>query len=181
MKKEKGIILAVCGSIAAYKAPFIVRRLKERGWNVRVIMTESAVKFITPLTMETVSENPVYVKMFDCGYVREIEHIALSDYGRILLVAPATANMIGKTAAGIADDLVSTTVMAYNGKVVFAPAMNYRMWENPIVAGNVRKLKKSGVLFIGPERGKLAEGTTGQGRLADIKNIIEFIEKISSG
>lgn len=174
---EKNIVIGVCGSIAAYKVPSIIRKLQEQGWNLRVIMTKSAKKFITPLTFETISKNQVYTDMFKKD-VWEISHISLSDFARVILVVPATANIIGKVACGIADDLLSSTIMAFSGKVIFAPAMNVRMWENPIVQGNVEKLKNFGYSFVGPDTGKLADGRTGAGRLADINKIIDAVEKI---
>ncbi len=174
---EKNIVVGVCGSIAAYKVPSIIRKLHENGWNVKVIMTKSAKKFVTPLTFETISKNQVYTDMFKKD-VWEISHISLSDYAKVILVVPATANIIGKVACGIADDLLSSTIMAFSGKVIFAPAMNFRMWENPIVQENVKKLKNHGYTFVGPETGKLADGRTGAGRLADIDKIVETVEKI---
>jgi len=173
----KRIILGVCGSIAAYKSPEIVRRLKEKDWTVKVIMTKSALKFISPLTLETVSENPVYIDMFEKnGW--EISHISLSDFADLILVAPATANIIGKIASGICDDLLTCTIIASNKKVIFAPAMNENMWKNKIIQENVNKLKEKGYLFIGPEKGVLASGKIGIGRLAKIDTIVEFIEKL---
>ena len=174
---EKNIVVGVCGSIAAFKVPSVIRKLQDNGWNVKVIMTESATKFITPLTFETISKNPVYVDMFKRDAQWEISHISLSNFGKILLVIPATANIIGKVASGIADDLLSSTIMAFSGKVIFAPAMNVRMWENPVVQENVAKLKRLGNVFVGPEKGKLADGTEGTGRLAEIEKIVETVEK----
>ncbi|MGB9641942.1 MAG: flavoprotein [Candidatus Ratteibacteria bacterium] len=174
----KNIVIGVCGSIAAYKVPSVIRKLQDSGWNVKVVMTESATKFVTPLTFETISKNQVYTDMFRENSKFEISHISLSDFGQILLVIPATANIIGKVACGIADDLLSTTIMAFSGKVVFAPAMNVKMWENPIVQENVEKLKKLGYVFVEPETGKLADGRTGAGRLADIDKIVKTVEEI---
>ena len=173
---DKKILVGVCGSISAYKTPVIIRRLKEKGWDVKVIMTKSATKFITPLTFETVSKNPVYIDMFEKNRW-DMHHIGLSEFSNIFIIAPATANIIGKASNGIADDLLSATIIAFKGKIVFAPAMNYKMWENTIVRENVEKLKKHGYDFIGPEKGSLAEGS-GWGRLAEISDIINFIEKI---
>lgn len=173
---NKNIVVGVCGSIAAYKVPSIIRTLQDSGWNVKIIMTKAATKFITPLTFETISKNQVYTDMFKKD-VWEISHISLSDFAKIILVVPATANIIGKVACGIADDLLSSTIMAFSGKVIFAPAMNVRMWENPIVQENVKKLKNLGYIFVGPETGKLADGRIGAGRLADIKKIVDVVEK----
>ncbi len=174
---EKNIVVGVCGSIAAYKVPSVIRKLQDNGWNVKVIMTEAAKKFVTPLTFETISKNQVYTDMFEKGQW-EISHISLSDFGKVLLVIPATANIISKVACGIADDLLSSTIMAFSGKVIFAPAMNVKMWENPIVQENVKKLEKLGYVFVQPETGKLADGTVATGRLADLQKIVDTIEKV---
>jgi phosphopantothenoylcysteine decarboxylase/phosphopantothenate--cysteine ligase len=173
---NKKILIGVCGSISAYKTPIVIRRLKEKKWDVKVIMTESATKFITPLTLETVSKNSVYIDMFEKNRW-DMHHIGLSEFAKTFLIIPATANILGKTANGIADDLLSATIMSFKEKIVFAPAMNYKMWENPIVQENVKKLKKHGYYFVGPVKGSLAEGS-GWGRLAKIKDIVTFIEKI---
>jgi len=175
---EKNIVVGITGSIAAYKVPSLIRKLQDTGWTVKVIMTEAATKFVTPLTFETISKNQVYTDMFERNTQWEISHISLSEFGKVLLVAPATANIIGKVASGIADDLLSSTIMAFSGKVIFAPAMNFRMWENPIVQNNVKKLKELGYIFIEPETGKLADGTIAAGRLAGIQTIVETVEKV---
>ncbi len=176
---KKKIVIGVCGSIAAYKVALLIRQLQDKNWDIKVIMTESATRFITPLTLETLSKNQVYIDMFKKDSAWEISHISLNEFGQILLVMPATANIIGKIASGIADDLLSSTVMAFSGRVIFVPAMNTKMWENPIVQENVEKLKKFGYGFIGPEKGKLSNGTIGAGRLSDIEKIIKVLEKIS--
>jgi phosphopantothenoylcysteine decarboxylase / phosphopantothenate---cysteine ligase len=173
----KTIILGVTGGIAAYKSAELVSKLKKAGATVHVIMTENATKFITPLTMQTLSENPVTVGMFDVPNEWEIGHISLAKKADLILVAPATANVIGKVANGIADDMLSTTIMATKAPVVFAPAMNDKMYENPIVQENIRKLEKHGYKFIEPEFGRLACGTEGKGRLAHTDAIMQFVEK----
>jgi len=173
---KKNIVIGICGSIAAYKVPFLIRRIQDKNWNVKVIMTEAATEFITTLTIETISKNKVYTDLFTRDEW-EISHISLSEFGKILLIIPATANIIGKIASGIADDLLSSTVMAFSGRVIFAPAMNVKMWGNPIVQENVKKLKKLGYKFIGPEKGKLANGAIGEGRLSDVEKIVEELEK----
>jgi len=178
---EKKIVVGVCGSIAAYKSPEIVRDLKKKGWDVKVVMTESATKFITPLTLEVVSQNPVYVDMFDRNN-QAIKHISLSEFADIILIAPATANVIGKIASGVYDDLLSCTVCAFSGKVIFAPAMNDNMWKNRIVQENVKKLKEYGYLFVEPETGPLASGKIGAGRLVSLKKIVDAVEsEVESG
>jgi phosphopantothenoylcysteine decarboxylase/phosphopantothenate--cysteine ligase len=174
---EKTLVLGVTGSIAAFKAPSLIGRLKEKGWRVRVVMTESATHFVHPVTFETVSGNEVRCGMFRDEKTWEDSHVALANAGPVLLVAPATANIIGKAASGIADDLLSATIMAFAGKVIFAPAMNFRMWENPVVRENVEKLKRLGYLFVGPVVGKLASGETGPGRLADPDDIVRVVEQ----
>lgn len=174
---EKNIIVGVCGSIAIYKSCEVIRKLKKNKWDVKVIMTKSAQKFISPLTFETLSRNPVYIDMFEKKTYIE-DHISLSDFAKIILVCPATANIIGKIASGICDDLLTTTIFSFSGPVIFAPAMNENMWKNKIVEENVEKLKKYGYYFVGPEEGELASGKMGIGRLSDIEKIVDFVEEI---
>lgn len=180
MFRDRTIVLAVTAGIAAYKSAIIVRELKNANAEVLVIMTQRATEFITPLTLETLSQNPVAVEMFDRENRWSLEHIALADRADILIVAPATANFIGKAAAGIADDLVSTTVLTMMSSVpvLLAPAMNNRMWENNIVQKNVRNLEKEGVKIVGPVEGKLADGRIGIGRMADVEDILKAAEKL---
>jgi phosphopantothenoylcysteine synthetase/decarboxylase len=177
---DRTVVLAVSGGIAAYKSAMIVRELKCEHAEILVIMTEEATEFVTPLTFETLSQNPVAVKTFDRENKWSLEHIALADRADLLIVAPATANIISKAACGIADDLVSTTAvtMLSTVPILMAPAMNSRMWENPIIQNNIEILKKEGVHFIGPEEGKLADGRIGIGRMADVPKIIEAVKKI---
>ncbi len=155
MFADRTVVLAVTAGIAAYKSAVLVREMKAAKAEVLVIMTEGATEFITPLTLETLSQNPVAVGMFDRGNKWDLEHIALADRADLLLVAPATANIIGKAANGIADDLVSTSIltMMTTVPILMAPAMNTRMWENPVVLKNVETLRGFGVRFIGPTRG----------------------------
>ena len=180
MLREKTVVLAVTAGIAAYKSANIVRELRNALAEVLVIMTKRATEFITPLTLETLSNNPVAVDMFDRENEWSLEHIALADRADIIIVAPATANIIGKAAAGIADDLVSTTIltMLSTVPVLMAPAMNNRMWENPFVRRNVEFLKEAGVKFVGPAEGKLADGRVGIGRMAEIEDILAAANKI---
>ncbi|MBT4485029.1 MAG: hypothetical protein HOC71_15295 [Candidatus Latescibacteria bacterium] len=182
MFTDRTAVLAVTAGIAAYKSPIIVRELKKANAEVLVIMTERATEFITPLTLETLSQNPVAIGLFDRGNTWSLEHVALADRADILIVAPATANIIGKAAAGIADDLVSTTILTMMSSVpiLIAPAMNNRMWENPVVRNNVATLKKTGVHFTGPVEGTLADGRAGMGRMADVNEILSMVEKILS-
>ena len=178
MLKEKTIILGVTGGIAAYKSASLVSRLKDLGVNVIVIMTKNATEFITPLTLQTLSQNTVYIEMFKLIEKAEIGHISLSKKGDIIVIAPATANIIGKVASGIADDLLTSTVMASNCPKLIAPAMHSNMYENPIVQQNIKNLKDLGFEFISPETGKLASGDIGIGRLANIEDIINKIIEI---
>ena len=173
------IVVGVCGSIAAYKAADVVSKLRQKGWEVRVIMTEAAKRFITPLTLETLSANRVASDMFERG-AWEIAHIALSRFGEGILVVGATADVIGKVAGGICDDLLTCTIAASDRPVMFAPAMNDRMWKNPIVRDNVAKLKRLGYRFIGPEKGRLACGSVGEGRLTEPAALVAFVEKLSA-
>ena len=169
----KNIILGVTGSIAAYKAAEIAHQLFKNGVQVEVIMTNGATKFITPLTFRTLTQNRVYTDVFQDDFPNEVKHISLAQKADIVLIAPATANMIGKIANGIGDDMLSTTVLAVINKPVFiAPAMNTNMWENPIVQENIIKLKKYGYQFIEPKKSLLACGTTGIGALADVDKIV---------
>lgn len=174
----KTIVLGVTGGIAAYKSAELVSKLKRAGAAVHVIMTENATKFITPLTMQTLSENPVTTDMFASPNEWEIGHISLAKKADLILVVPATANIIGKVANGIADDMLSTTIMATKSPVVFAPAMNDKMYGNPIVQENIAKLTRFGYKFIEPEVGRLACGTEGKGRLAHTDAIMQFAEKV---
>lgn len=175
MLTGKNVVLGVCGGIAAYKAADIVSRLKKLGAGVDVIMTESATKFVAPLTFQALSQNPVVVDMFDEPKSWDIQHISLAKKADIFVVAPATANIIGKVAGGIADDMLSTTIMATKAPVLFAPAMNSNMYENPIVQDNINKLKKYGYMFTNPASGRLACGDIGVGKLADVDDIIDDI------
>jgi phosphopantothenoylcysteine decarboxylase/phosphopantothenate--cysteine ligase len=179
------IILGITGSIAAYKSCDIIRKLKKKEHNVICIITSSAKEFITPLTIATLSENPVYDDMFylNKNYSSKIQHIELAKNCDLLLVAPATANIIGKVASGIADDLLTSVIMSTEKPVIFAPAMNEKMWKNEIVKENVAKLKKYGYKFIGPKEGLLACGDYGEGHIEDVDVIVEqtlsFLKKKS--
>ena len=175
MKYKSNVVLGVCGGIAAYKALDVVSALRKKEINVDVIMTEHAVEFVAPLAFQSLSSNQVIVDMFEEPKVWEIQHISLAKKADVILVAPATANIIGKIANGIADDMLSTTIMASKAPVIFAPAMNTNMYENPIVKQNIEKLKAFGYLFIEPTSGRLACGDEGKGKLPDPKLITEVI------
>lgn len=180
MVKHMEIILGVTGSIAAYKAVYLARELVRQGANVHVVMTKNATEFVTPLTFQTVTGNPVTTQMFELFSGSEIGHIALADRAHITVVAPATANILGKVANGLADDFLSTMVMATKVPVLFAPAMNTVMWSSPAVQHNVTKLRESGYHFMEPESGELACGVVGQGKMAEPSHIIEKIKIVLS-
>ncbi len=173
--KGKSILLGITGSVAAYKALDLIRRLKDEGASVKVIMTESACRFITPLSVELASGQSVYFDMFKSP----LSHINLPVEADMLVVAPATANSISKYACGIADNLLSTAAIAFSGtpdRIIFAPAMNWRMYENHVFQKNLHALIQIGARFIGPEKGSLACGEEGTGRMAGIDRIIESIK-----
>ncbi len=169
----KRLLLGITGSIAAYKAVDLLRRLTERGAEVRVAMTTSASHFVSPLTFETLSGMPVLVDEFNRSDRTVIGHIEITNSLDAALVAPATANIIGKIAAGIADDSLTAALMALSCPLVIAPAMNDRMYRNPILQRNITTLREMGVRFIAPETGSLACGVTGEGRLAETDRIID--------
>ncbi len=173
MLKGKEIILGVTGGIAAYKAVELLRLLTKAGANVHVIMTRSATEFVTPLTFQTLSMNPVSTSIFNLISEREIGHISLADRADLFVIAPATANVIGKLANGIADDMLTTTVMATKAPVLIAPAMNVNMYTNPIYRENEAKLKGHGYLFVEPAKGMLACGWEGEGKLQEPQVILE--------
>lgn len=173
MLKGKEIILGVTGGIAAYKAVELLRLLTKAGANVHVIMTDAATEFINPLTFQTLSMNPVSTSLFNLISEREIGHISLADRADLFVIAPATANVIGKLANGIADDMLTTTVMATKAPVLIAPAMNVNMYQNPLYRENEAKLKGHGYLFVEPARGMLACGWEGEGKLQEPQVIFE--------
>ena len=174
--ENKKIVLAISGGIAAFKAAEIASMLRKRGAEVKCIMTEHATEFITPLTMREISGNPVAVSMFSDIPEFNVEHIALAQWADVFVIAPATANVIGKIAGGIADDMLTTTVMATTAPVVIAPAMNSNMYTNPIVQKNIAALREYGYEIIEPATGHLACGVTGVGRLPEPEDIVDYIE-----
>lgn len=173
MLKDKQVILGVTGGIAVYKAVELLRLLTKAGADVHVIMTRAAQEFVTPLTFQTLSANPVHTELFNLISEREIGHIALADRADLLIIAPATANIIAKLACGIADDMLTTTVMATKAPLLIAPAMNVNMYTNPIYRENEEKLRRAGHLFVPPEKGALACGWEGEGKLAAPEAILE--------
>ncbi len=169
------VVLGVSGGIAAYKALEIVSALKKKDIEVNVIMTENAAQFVTPLSFQSLSQNAVAVDTFQEIKAYEIQHISLAEKADVMLIAPATANIIGKVANGIADDMLSTTIMATKAKVIFAPAMNTNMYENAVVQANIKKLKELGYEFIEPASGRLACGSIGQGKLQNPDIIVDKV------
>ena len=173
------ILLGVTGGIAAYKSAEIVRLLKKQGFDVKVILTENGARFIGAETLATLSGHPVYSEMFAPSRNELIGHISLSDWADMLLVAPATANIIGKFASGVADDLLSTVFLSCECPVVIAPAMNVRMYAHAVVQQNIKNLRELGASFIGPESGELACGTSGRGRMSAPETIVEAVASIA--
>ncbi len=178
MLRGKEILLGVTGGIAAYKSVLLLRKLTREGANVNVIMTENAKQFVGPLTFQTLSGNPVTSDLFTLFKSSEIGHVALADKADLLVISPATANVIGKIANGIGDDFLSTMVMATRVPVLFAPSMNVNMYHSPVVQDNISKLKSFGYFFIDPVEGELACKVEGKGKLADIDDILEEIHII---
>ena len=174
------VILGVTGGIAAYKACEIIRELRRDSANVHVILTRSGSQFITPLTLQTLSRNPVVMDLFNLVSESEIGHISLAQRAHLLLIAPATANIIGKVRNGIADDMLSTVVMATAAPVLFAPAMNSQMYASAAVQENLAVLRSRGYHFVEPDEGELACGTVGPGRLAEVEKILEMARIVLS-
>lgn len=172
------IVVGVTGGIACYKAVELVRLLVKGGFKVRVIMTRGALEFVTPLTFQTLSGHPVATETFDLTQESQIGHINLADSADVFIIAPATANVIGKIAAGIADDLLTTVLMATQAPVLIAPAMNIHMYENPILQENLRKLRRIGYHVLEPAEGYLACGYEGKGRLPDPEKIVGEVEHL---
>ena len=177
--KNKTIILGITGSIAAYKAADLVSKLVKLDYDVHVIMTESAKKLICEQTFLTLSRNPVVSDLWSVNDWQP-EHIQLAEKASLLVVAPCTANFIGKYACGIADDALTTYALAHTGKVLLAPAMNVKMWQHPAVQDNCKILAKRGVNFIGPDTGNLACGIKDKGHISDIGLIVEKIDELNS-
>jgi len=178
--KDRQIIVAVCGGIAAYKVAEVVSKLVQMGGGVTVAMTAEAQKFVAPLTFEALSGRPVRTGTFDMVDSSDPQHISLTERADLMLVAPATSNLIAKVACGLTDDLVSLMIAAAACPVVFAPAMNNRMWEHPIARENVAKLQGLGYRFIGPESGWLACRNVGPGRMSEPEKIVGEVCQILS-
>lgn len=185
MLANKNILLGVTGGIAAYKAVDLASKMTAAGANVKTVMTQNACRFIGPLSFEAVTGSTVFTSMWTPPEEHKIGHIALADWANILVVAPASANIIAKIANGICDDLLSTVLcaswsLAAKGKAFLAPAMNNKMWENPAVQRNIEAIKNAGFQLVGPAEGRLACGTSGIGRMSEPKEILETIENITS-
>jgi phosphopantothenoylcysteine decarboxylase/phosphopantothenate--cysteine ligase len=176
--KGREIIVAVCGGIACYKAADVVSKLVQTGAGVSVVMTRSAQEFVTPLTFQALSGRPVRTDTFNLVESSDAQHIKLTEHADLMLIVPATTNMIAKVAHGICDDLVSLMICAAACPVVFAPSMNTRMWENPIAQDNYAKLANLGYRFIGPEAGWLACRSIGYGRLSDPTKIVDEVRRM---
>jgi phosphopantothenoylcysteine decarboxylase / phosphopantothenate---cysteine ligase len=171
------IVVGVTGSIGAYKSADLVRQLKDAGYAVTCVMTDRATRFLAPWTLQALSERRVHIDLFEADSTR-IPHTTLADHARLVLVAPATANIIGKTANGLADDLLSCVLLATRAKILMAPAMNVHMWQHPTVQRNVQTLKRLGVRFVGPDVGKLACGYEAIGHLAEPEDIVKAVRQL---
>jgi len=169
------VLLGVTGGIAAYKAADLASNLRQRGLNVIVVMTASARRFVTALTFEYLTNNPVVTDLWEKSGGHSADHIAVSDAADVAVVAPATANIIGKLANGIADDALSTIIIAFRKPLILAPAMNEKMYESPIVQQNLQRLRERGVGQVGPGKGWLACGAEGVGRMAEVPEIIDAV------
>ena len=176
--KGKTIVLGVTGSISAYKAADIASRFTQAGFRVEVVMTASATQFIAPLTFRNITGRPVVTTMWDLSSEFSVEHVALAEAADVVLIAPATANIIAKIACGIADDMLTCTVLATKAPTVIAPAMNDNMWANKATQENVEKLKKRGFTFVGPAYGRLASGKMGTGRLISLDEIYGVVLRV---
>ena len=178
MLKDKRIVLGISGGIAAYKAAELTREFVRRQASVKVIMTKNALEFITPLTLQTLSGNPVYTDMFSLARPSEITHISLADFADLLIVAPASANVIARIAAGLADDLLTTVILATKAPILICPAMNNNMMANPVVKENIGRLSERGFHFMDPDWGELACKVEGRGRLPETAEIADEAEAI---
>jgi phosphopantothenoylcysteine decarboxylase/phosphopantothenate--cysteine ligase len=178
MALRRSVIIGVTGSIAAYRACEVISLLKKDGFDVTVLLTKEGKEFITPLSLQTLSGNKIVTDMFELPETWSPVHTALADKADLVLIAPATAHMIGKIAAGLCDDILSCVVCATKAPVLIAPAMNEKMYNNPIVRENIAKLKKLGYGFVGPVRGRLACGYQGIGHIAESADIVKAAKKL---
>jgi phosphopantothenoylcysteine decarboxylase/phosphopantothenate--cysteine ligase len=178
MLTNKTVVLGITGSIAAYKGADLASKLTQAGARVEVIMTESATKFVSPTTFRSLTSRPVVTEMFELSTEFSLEHVALAEAADVVVIAPATANIIAKIAAGIADDMLACTVLATKAPVIIAPAMHSGMWENSVTKENVARLKARSITFVGPGYGRLASGGMGPGRLAEVEKIMGTINQV---
>ncbi|MGE5403600.1 MAG: bifunctional phosphopantothenoylcysteine decarboxylase/phosphopantothenate--cysteine ligase CoaBC, partial [Candidatus Saccharibacteria bacterium] len=178
MSEARKIAIGISGGIAAYKVADLVSRLTKDGHDVHVIMTENATRFISSLTMRTLSNNPVLLDMFEESSQYRVQHIGVAEEAELMVIAPATANIIGKIASGIADDLLSTVVMATTAPVLVVPSMNTNMYDNPVVQQNLERLKSLGYYIMEPAEGELACGVSGRGRLPEINEIYDRVQEM---
>lgn len=174
---KRNIVLGVTGSIAAYKACEIASLMTKEGFSVSVVMTREAQNFITPLTFMNITRNPVITDMFDAPGEFSPAHTSLADRADLILVMPATANLIGKVASGICDDMLSCTIISSMAPVILVPAMNEKMYENKIVQANIKKLREIGYIFVGPIKGRLACGHEGLGHIAETEEVLRQVKK----
>ena len=181
MSGGKNVVLGVTGSIAAYKAVDIASKLTQKGVAVDVVMTKAAQQFVTPLTFRSITHRPVVIDMFDLASEFSVEHVALAERADVVVIAPATANTIAKLAAGIADEMICSTVLATRAPVIIAPAMDAGMWQNPVTQENVSKLRSRGFTIVGPGYGRLASGLVGMGRLLENEEILGAIFQVLGG
>ncbi len=177
MTNAPEVVLGITGSIGAYKAGDLVRQLRDAGYAVTCVLTHRATKFIAPLTLQVLSERKAHVEMFDTESP-QIVHTSLADHAKLVIIAPATANIIGKFANGLADDLLSCLLLATRAKILFAPAMNVHMWQHPTVQRNVTTLKRLGARFVGPDVGKLACGYEAIGHLSEAEEIVRAARQL---
>ena len=177
----KRVLLGVGGGISAYKTPELARQLVQRGAEVEVVMTAAAREFVAPLALQVVSTRPVLTDLFDRSEGAEVRHVALARSADLALLAPATANLLGKLAHGIADDPVSTVLLAVTAPTLLAPAMNDAMWTHPAVAESVDRLRSWGYRLVGPEEGFLAEGYSGVGRMSEPEAIVAALAEMAAG
>lgn len=171
------VLVCVCGGIAAYKTAVLVSQLVQQNCGVTVAMTRAARRFVGPVTFQALTGRPVYTSLWDAGPQADIQHLKLSETADLVVVAPATANILGKLATGIADDLVSTLLLGADGPVLMAPAMNARMWKHPAVQRNVAALREAGVLMVGPESGWQACRAVGPGRMAEPETLLAAVRE----
>ena len=177
-KSKKTVLLGITGSIAAYKACDIISLLKKEGFDVKVLLTKEAKEFVTALTMQTLSQNKIVADMFELPGEWSPAHTSLAQEADLVMIAPATANIIAKIAAGVCDDILTCTVFATDAPIMIAPAMNNKMYRHPITQANIEKLKKVGYVFVGPIKGHLACGCEDIGHIAEIKDIVKEAKRL---